>query len=153
MDIDQITFSSFPFVCGLLVVIAFGGPVKAVLDGLTDHLKESGGQNHWITLRMQGNAIGYFERILFYFSIIFGYPTFIGAWLVFKVAAKWNAWSHIVKLPELDTDDLNSQTFETRYRFSSWLLSRFMLGTLLNIFVVVVAVFIYLIVQIWATAT
>ena len=62
----------------------------------------------------------------------------------FKVATKWNAWSHIVRIKEQSQAPLDSAEFEIRYRFSSWIMSRFLIGTLANILTSVIGVAAYI---------
>lgn len=47
-----------------------------------------------------GTYLGYLERLLFFGAFWKGEPIVIGAWLAFKVASKWNAWTNIVSVPK-----------------------------------------------------
>lgn len=127
MDFQDITFQWIPFLAGGAVVVLLGFFVKPLIEHTTDYLRLTDNDPLWLDLRLPGGAIGNFERALFYITLVGGYPIFIGAWLAFKVAAKWDTWAHIVRLPELSEENLNSNKFEARYRFSVWVLSRFLI--------------------------
>ncbi len=73
-----------------------------------------------------GPFLGFLERLIFYAT--FGQSAFIGgAWLVFKLGAKWSVWQHIVKYGESYRGELAK-----REQFASRLLGRFLNGTLWN---------------------
>ena len=81
-----------------------------------------------------GRWVGLLETVLFVGALFVGEPIVIGAWLTFKVAAKWEVWANVVKIPDglVRTPLLD---YQVRHRFGSVLLSRFLLGTLLNVLV------------------
>lgn len=82
-----------------------------------------------------GAQLGTLERVLFFALFSLGQSVFVAGWLAFKVAAKWAAWQHIVKIPEVDSD----QNYLSQKRIlSSILLGRFLNGTLYNVFCAVV---------------
>ncbi|MFA6072302.1 MAG: hypothetical protein WC810_27380, partial [Janthinobacterium sp.] len=47
---------------------------------------------------------GVMEITFFYICLFFNKPEGIGAWLVFKVAVKWESWTNIVKVPDTIKD-------------------------------------------------
>jgi hypothetical protein len=47
-----------------------------------------------------GKWVGVVERFVFFFGIIGATWQLIGVWLVFKLAAKWEAWSNMARIPE-----------------------------------------------------
>lgn len=62
----------------------------------------------------------------------------IGGWLAFKVAAKWEVWKNIVQVP----DSLGKSPIEylkARSALGSYILTRFLVGTLANVLVGLVA--------------
>ncbi len=73
-----------------------------------------------------GKQLGTLERLLFYLSFGFDAHTIAAGWLAFKVAAKWAAWQHLVKLPD------NNIELRERSTLSSYVLGRFLNGTLYN---------------------
>jgi hypothetical protein len=77
---------------------------------------------------------GVLERLLFFAAVWRDAYVIAGAWLAFKVAAKWAAWQHIAKLPATLKDEDERKYMQARYRLSSSLLGRFLNGTLYNIF-------------------
>jgi hypothetical protein len=85
--------------------------------------------------------LGPLEILVFFASISLQEYAIAGAWLAFKVAAKWAAWQHITQLPRetpisanttLNADDAYHQ-FRERRRFSNYSFGRFISGTLYNI--------------------
>jgi len=85
--------------------------------------------------------LGTLEVLLFFTSISLREYTIAGAWLVFKVAAKWAAWQHIAQIPRETLSSSNRTTeagdvylsLRERLRLSNYLLGRFISGTLYNI--------------------
>jgi hypothetical protein len=72
-----------------------------------------------------GKQLGVLERLLFFASFWLSDYTLAGGWLAFKVAGKWAAWQHVIKIPE-------SEPLRERTLLSSRLLGRFLNGTLYN---------------------
>lgn len=141
MELETLDIELLPFLGALVVIVMLGLTVGPIVRKLTDHIRP---ENAWNTdVLAAGRPIGLLEILIYTLAIISGNPTFIGGWLVFKVAAKWENWAHVVRLPELRTLDLNSAEFENRAKFASWLHSRFLIGVLLNIIVSVVAAWFY----------
>ena len=81
-----------------------------------------------------GPDLGILERLLFFAAFWMNAHVVAGGWLAFKVAAKWAAWQHIVKLPETLKDEDDRRFMHARLQLSSNLLGRFLNGTLYNIF-------------------
>ena len=75
-----------------------------------------------------GSYLGHLERLLFFVAFWLEAYVLIVGWLAFKVAAKWAAWQHVVRIPE------STDSVEDNMRLSSHLLGRFLLGTLYNVF-------------------
>jgi hypothetical protein len=77
--------------------------------------------------------LGWLERTFFFAAIWLEQPLGIGAWLAFKVATKWNAWTMLGKIP----DDLGGHTDAERTRsraeWAAYLNNRLLIGTLYNI--------------------
>jgi hypothetical protein len=81
-----------------------------------------------------GPDLGVLERLLFFAAAWLDAYVIAGAWLAFKVAAKWAAWQHIAKLPPALKDEDDRKYMHARFQLSSNLLGRFLNGTLYNIF-------------------
>ena len=81
-----------------------------------------------------GGDLGVLERLLFFAAVWQDAHVIAGAWLAFKVAAKWAAWQHIAKIPEAFNDEDDRKYLNARFQLSSNLLGRFLNGTLYNIF-------------------
>ena len=77
--------------------------------------------------------LGRLEVILFFISICIGKPEFIGIWLAFKVASKWEAWQNITKVPQEITRDNNKiddlEYLGARNRIASVTVQKFLIGT------------------------
>ena len=116
MPLEKLDLELIPFIVRFLLVIVLGFGVEPLLRLTTDSLKWKDKKKKdeilWVTFHAAGRTIGIFESVLFFVAIVIEYPLFIGAWLVFKVAAKWETWAHIVRLKELQADDLKSEAFE-----------------------------------------
>lgn len=81
--------------------------------------------------RSGGFWLGLMECALFFASFWLGDYIIAGAWLTFKVAAKWAAWQHVIQMPtRISTDDQTD--FELRNKVGSLQLGRFLNGTLYN---------------------
>jgi hypothetical protein len=81
-----------------------------------------------------GSDLGLLERLLFFAALWQDAHVIAGAWLAFKVAAKWAAWQHIAKIPETFQGEDDKKYLQARFLLSSNLLGRFLNGTLYNIF-------------------
>jgi len=80
-------------------------------------------------------VLGLAEATLFYASFMAHAPELAGAWLIFKTAAKWASWQHIMLMPQRlkKVDDI--EYLEYRHAFSTKMTTLFVLGTLSNILV------------------
>jgi hypothetical protein len=76
-----------------------------------------------------GEQLGAIECLLFFASFSLGQYAMAGGWLGFKVTAKWAAWQHIVKIP---AETGSGESLKQRNLLSSYLLGRFLNGTLYN---------------------
>ena len=87
-----------------------------------------------------GALMGPLERVLFFGAFWMNQPLVVAAWLAFKVASKWNAWTNIIAVPNSleEIDDLDYLI--ARRRWGSQLLTTFLVGTLANVLVGFVAV-------------
>ncbi len=141
MPIENLDIKLLPLFGAVLVITLLGLGVGPLMKWLTGSIKPPYVLDRFLAA---GRAIGLLETLLFTLSIIVGYPVFIGAWLAFKVAAKWETWAHVVRLPDLQVQDLTSGEFDARARFGSWLHSRFIIGVLLNILISVIGAWCYL---------
>lgn len=70
-----------------------------------------------------GVWIGLFERIICLLSFWTTQYTIIGAWLAFKVAAKWEVWKNIIQVPN-SLDGVHPLTwYKARNALGSWVLA------------------------------
>ena len=82
--------------------------------------------------------LGILERVLSYGAILGGVPIAIAGWLAFKVASKWQVWANVVQVPKETSSNLGKTevgALIARHRWGSYVLMRFLLGTLSNILV------------------
>ena len=86
-----------------------------------------------------GLLIGLFERFLALASFWIPAHAILGAWLAFKLAAKWESWANVVKVPQTLPKVSDLDLFRARRQLGSHVLSRFLLGTLLNVLIGLVA--------------
>jgi hypothetical protein len=85
--------------------------------------------------------LGRVERLLSFGIFWLGAYEVLVAWLAFKVASKWEAWSNVVKVPgQLPKNVDETDYFRARSQLGSWLFTRFVLGTLLNVLIGLVGV-------------
>lgn len=95
--------------------------------------------------------LGIFEITLFYSSFLFGRLEAIGAWLVFKVAVKWESWANIVKVPEKiklgkkEIDDF--EYLELRNKLATVVSQKFLIGTIGNILAAMIGVGVFCVIK------
>lgn len=81
--------------------------------------------------------LGELEITLFYICFLLNKPEGIGAWLVFKVAVKWESWGNIVKVPRKiwsEGEKIDDFLFlELRNKLATAVSQKFLIGTLGNI--------------------
>jgi hypothetical protein len=128
----------FSFIVGLFVTILLGTGVKGLLNKIELKQPEGMKPDDWnmITEHFSGGDwIGFFERILILVSFSMDKPIIIGGWFAFKVAAKWETWRDIIKFPDILNNYDPLVWYRARKRYGSWVLTRFLTGTLLNILI------------------
>lgn len=132
---------------GLLAMLILGLGVKPLMDYAkrSMHLPPPSARlkAQWVALTKGnegGRVLGYLERFLFFGAFWAEAQIVVGAWLAFKVASKWNAWSNIVAVPQaiegLDPIDY----LIARRSWGSHLLMTFLIGTLSNLIIGFLAV-------------
>jgi hypothetical protein len=95
---------------------------------------------HWKLLTCDpgdrsGRILGDLERAFFVLAFWFSADEAVAAWFAFKVAAKWEAWHSVGKLPdELQGVDHLSYMVSRR-RWASQRLMSFLVGSLANVLV------------------
>ena len=99
-----------------------------------------------------GSVLGDLERFLFFIAFWLVSWEVIAAWLAFKVAAKWEAWSTTGALPQSlpNADPLGYLI--ARRRWASQRLMSFLVGTLANVLAAFVCVLIGRHIQAWLCA-
>ena len=85
------------------------------------------------------SLLGYLERFFYLAAFYMEAPILIAGWLTFKVASGWHSWSMIVKLPE-DLEGVDQiEYLRARSQLGSWIFHRFLIGTLANILISLIA--------------
>ena len=87
-------------------------------------------------------ALGLLECSLSFIALSQGEVLAIGAWLVFKVGTKWAVWQHIVRPPDMFPEIGVLDSFRVRSVLATTTQLRFLVGTLLNITLGVLGIFV-----------
>jgi hypothetical protein len=84
-----------------------------------------------------GNAaaavVGRLESLIFFGSLWSGSGFLVPAWLAFKVASKWETWTHVVRVGRNIFDGSPAEELRVRNQWGSRLLQRFLIGTSYNL--------------------
>lgn len=80
------------------------------------------------------SVLGFLERIIFFAAFFSNAGLVAAGWLAFKVASKWQVWEHIIQLPKEFPCEDPLERLRVRTEWGSLLLSRFLMGTLYNVF-------------------
>ena len=84
--------------------------------------------------------LGWLERSMFLSALSADAALLIGAWLAFKVASKWQAWSGVISVPN-SIEGLDPMDYLlARRSWGSHLLVTFLVGTAYNILVALLAI-------------
>ena len=128
------------FLFTLLLGLGAGPYVRWAGRSITVDLPHSASEEHkrqWhdLTTGDEGGAfIGWIERLMFFAAfLVDGTPLVIGAWLAFKVASKWNAWTNITAVPKEVKGMAELDLAIGRRRWASRVLTTFLVGTAYNI--------------------
>jgi hypothetical protein len=88
-----------------------------------------------------GNWIGAFERVVLFGALAAGSWEAVGVWFGFKVASKWEAWSHMGFVPE-EIKDVDPLRFATARRvWAAQGYATFVVGTAANLILAWLGVF------------
>src|SRR6185295_4167047 len=102
--------SLWSLIAGLVVTLMLGygaGPVRtrakrSMAEGLPEGVSELY-RSQWAVLTKEddgGATIGWIERFMFFAAFLTnGGGVIVVAWLAFKVASKWNAWTNLTAVP------------------------------------------------------
>lgn len=82
-----------------------------------------------------GCILGNLERLLFFGAFWIDAPSVVAAWLAFKVASKWNAWTNVISVPKTLSGINELEYLVARRRWGSQLLVTFLVGTLSNVII------------------
>ncbi len=100
--------------------------------------------NNWMEAMMvpnkrAGGMLGFLERIIVFVAMVANAHIVIAGWLTFKVATKWEVWGNIIQVPDkLDgTDEISY--LSARRKLGSSVFMRFLLGTLSNVLLGMIA--------------
>ena len=89
-----------------------------------------------------GEWLGWFERVLSF--VAFGLEQFviIVGWLAFKVASKWQVWHSVIRVPDSLLNVPPLSYLEATRAVGSWMMMRFLVGTISNVLAGFIGVFI-----------
>ena len=142
-QIEQLLSYPVHFAIAVIIVILLGLPIRAILDSISQHIKidapEGIDPEDWDKLieipgRYGGKWIGISDRLIFFVALWAGAPLLVAAWLAFKLASKWEAWTNLTRVPkDLKGAKHAIQYFIARTRWSSRTMQRFVVGTALNL--------------------
>ena len=130
-------------------VIKNAVPTSAITAAAPD-----GQEEFWLNLITKdpsaGAAIGMVETWLLFSILCYGGDAagvMVAAYFAFKVASKWEVWSHVYRVPESLKDveegpkDLDYLLLRTRW--GAYLFSRFVIGTVLNLLIALFGAWLY----------
>jgi len=80
-----------------------------------------------------GGAIGMLERLLFFGCFLASAYILVGAWLAFKLGAKWETWNNIVRVSDYFGPNSGKAGLIARRQLGSWVNARLLIGVLLNL--------------------
>ncbi len=86
-----------------------------------------------------GAIIGILERFLSLIAFWVGEYSIIAGWLAFKLASKWEVWKNIIQVPNSLDGVPALNWYAVRREIGSWILTRYLVGTLINILIGFVA--------------
>ncbi|GMT42430.1 MAG: hypothetical protein IEMM0002_0841 [bacterium] len=89
-----------------------------------------------------GKWLGILERLVSFMAVWTGGYTLIPAWLALKVAAKWQVFSNVIKVPEQFPGESKLDSLRYRRIWGSRALMGFLIGTLANVLLGGVAAYI-----------
>jgi hypothetical protein len=123
-------FDVLPSGFGLIVTLLLGCACGWVVDHAVRITPPE-----WLNLgRRHGpDVLGLLERVFFFSTLWAGQPAGVAAWFVFKVAAKWNAWTMLGELDEKLGGENPTDRARSRTEWGAFITNRFLIGTLYNV--------------------
>jgi len=154
------------FSLALLVTMLLGIPISKLLDSTARQSDlqigepASAADEVWARLfeipgKLGGQWIGQFERLLFLIAFTVRAPEAIFAWVAFKVAAKWDAWRNVYKIPDQmpkvgRAKVSDAEWLIARKKWGSRTYQRVIIGTAANITAAVVGIAVFqALIQFW----
>jgi len=140
-SLNAITDHPFAFFLALGFLLAVGPFISILLRALGDDDKIAPPRGADLYIWNQivatqgeigGRWVGRLERLLFFSSIFFS-PAVIVAWLAFKVASKWEAWTNLYKVPDIIRGVDPLDFLRARVALGSRIYQRFLVGTSANL--------------------
>jgi hypothetical protein len=147
-QVEQLIAYPAHFLIAIIIVLLLEVPIAAILDSISHriqiNLPAGIDEKLWKKLvRIPGKRgglwIGVTERLIFFVALWASAPILVGAWLAFKVASKWEAWTNLSRVPsKLDDAESDLEYFLARTRWSSRTMQRFLVGTGLNLIAAII---------------
>lgn len=133
-------------VFSLLAVILLGLGGGRFLDAVTKGMKKRAEKYDclidWEEIPIHpktGEWLGFLERLISLIAFWINAHVIIAAWLAFKVAAKWEIWKNIIQVPPSLKNVSEKHYLMAKNAWGTWLLNRFLIGTLINVLIGFVA--------------
>jgi hypothetical protein len=140
MELELVVWDLAEFLIAVVVAWLCGFGVTCAVDRASPQYPEAPNgiePAKWIEIanpKRAGGKIGTVERLLILAAFWAGEPTLIGAWLVFKIAAKWETWRNIIQVPATLGEPSEVDGLIVRRALGNHIMARFLVGALANIF-------------------
>jgi hypothetical protein len=89
-----------------------------------------------------GKWLGALERLISAVAVWVNEYVLLAGWLAFKVASKWEVWSNVLRVPPSFPNQSDLDSLRTRRIWGARMMMRFLLGTLANVLLGVVAAYV-----------
>jgi hypothetical protein len=142
------------FIAGFLVTFGLGFLVKPFLAWLRSQIviprisTDPAIEGFWRELSghpdVSGMWVGIFERTILFGALYMESWEAVGIWLVFKVAAKWEAWNHMGYVPDIPDIANSVRPLEWAFARRIWAAqgyATFVVGTAANVLLAAGGVF------------
>jgi hypothetical protein len=126
----EIILKVLPPAIGVIITLALASRIRGRLDAW---VAKPAVDARYLFSPASPRPLGIMEALLSFIAVWLAQPVAIGGWLAFKVAAKWATWQHITKMTDVFGPGDPLEKVKTRDIIGSFILSRFLIGTLYNI--------------------
>lgn len=125
-------------IIGVTIALALGPLISWLVDSSTKDITlpppEGVTNDEWQkVIKIPSKSairLGVLERLLSLGAFWINAPEALVGWLAFKLGSKWEIWHNIVRIPESLEQTSSLSYFRARRAWGTWLLMRFLMGTL-----------------------